>query len=69
MQYHEAVQLLNNCNICNDLSPTNIVPDRTVGVWRFYSLCTICIDEFLSVYRGIFFSVKRREVSGVLRNH
>lgn len=61
-----APDLRSRCHVCDCATPTLVMPDRSVGEWRFYSLCTLCIDEFLGVYSGVFFALRRRELSGRL---
>ena len=41
------------------------VPDRTVGVWAFYPMCPLCMDEFVSLFPIRISDILNREIDGI----
>ena len=56
-----------SCTICDEDAGgimMQIVPDRSMGSWRFDVMCPLCFDEFMGFIDGIFVRLRRREVLG-----
>ena len=52
------------CAICDVPGAAQLVPDRSVGTWRFDVMCPLCLDEFLGVLVDIFPRIQERELLG-----
>ena len=55
------------CGVCSYLRPEQIVPDRSLDYDEFWwvdYMCTVCFDEYLSLFPICPGRIRAREVTG-----